>query len=75
MGEQLAVKASLVNEKVKFSIVAGSNQEIFADYHPPLGDDQGYTGLELLLVSLAACSGTSVLALLRKMRKTISDLM
>ncbi|MDR3598946.1 MAG: OsmC family protein, partial [Desulfosporosinus sp.] len=44
------------------------------DCLPPLGDGQGYTPLELLLISLASCSGTTVLTLLRKMRKNISGL-
>jgi putative redox protein len=42
------------------------------DYFPPLGDGQGYTGLELLLMSLAGCSATSIVYLLRKMEKNVA---
>jgi putative redox protein len=74
MSEQLEVTVDLVNEKVKFTGVAGSNPAITIDYTPPLGDGQGYMPLELLLISLAACSGSTVAALLRKMRKNVSGL-
>lgn len=33
---------------------------IVFDFAPPLGDGQGCNGLELLLMSLAGCSGTTV---------------
>lgn len=70
--EPLHVSVDLTNEKVQFSGVARDNPAIICDYGPPLGDGQGYTGLELLLVSLAACSGTSVVMLLRKMKRQIA---
>ena len=71
MGERLEARAELTNEKVRFKVVTGSRPELICDYAPPLGDGQGYTGLELLLMSLCACSGTSVAALLRQMKKRI----
>ncbi len=74
MGEAVEVHATLANEKIQFAAAAGSNPPILCDYRPPLGDGAGYTGLELLLVSLAACSGTSVVSMLRKMRKTVTAL-
>ena len=72
MSEELNVSAHLTNEKVQFTGTARSNPAVVFDYSPPLGDGQGYTGLEMLLMSLAACSGTSVVALLRKMGKKVS---
>ena len=72
MSEQLAVAVHLENEKVRFSGVGRSNPPVVFDYHPPVGDDAGYTGLEGLLMSLAACSATSVVSLLRRMHKTVS---
>jgi len=74
MTEQLEVTVNLVNQKVLFTGVSRSNpgRPIAIDYTPPLGDGQGYTGLELLLMSLAGCSGTSVVCLLRKMGKSIT---
>jgi putative redox protein len=71
MGERLEARAELTNEKVQFNVVTGSRPELICDYAPPLGDGQGYTGLELLLMSLCVCSGTSVVALLRQMKKRI----
>lgn len=74
MSEQLRVSANLVNQKVKFVGSSRSNPEIIIDYTPPIGDGDGYTSLELLLISLATCSGTSITSLLRKMRKDVSGL-
>lgn len=74
MSEQLIVTASLTNQKVKFKGIARSNPEIITDYAPPIGDGEGYTSLELLLISLATCSGTTIVSLLRKMRKNVSTL-
>ncbi|MGE5678006.1 MAG: OsmC family protein [Pseudomonadota bacterium] len=74
MSNQLTASASLINEKVKFRGVSGSNPEVIMDYTPPAGDGEGYTALELFLVSLCTCSGTSVKVLLRKMNKDVSGL-
>jgi putative redox protein len=68
----LSVSVNLLNQKVQFSGVARDNQPITVDYYPPLGDGQGYTSLELLLISFSTCVGTAVLALLKKMRKEIT---
>ncbi len=72
MAEQLEVAVHLTNQKVQFTGVSRSNPAVTFDYDPPLGDGQGYTGLEMLLMSLAACSGTTIVSLLRKMGKSIS---
>ena len=72
MSEQLEVTVNLTNQKVQFTGISRSNPPITFDYDPPLGDGQGYTGLEMLLMSLAACSGTSIVALLRNMKKNVS---
>jgi putative redox protein len=72
VNEPLSVGVDLQGEKVRFSGSARSLPAVCADYFPPLGDGEGYTGLELLLLSLAVCSATSVVSLLRRMKKTIS---
>jgi len=72
--DEMEVAVRLTNQKVQFTGGARSNPDIVMDYFPPLGDGQGYTGLELLLMSLAACSGTSVVYLLRKMGKNVQGL-
>jgi putative redox protein len=74
MLDQLMVTASLANEKVKFKGISRNNPEIILDYTPPIGDGEGYTSLELFLISLASCSGTSIVVILRKMRKDVSGL-
>jgi putative redox protein len=72
MDAPVSVKIDLVDEKVRFSGSARDLPAVSADYFPPLGDGQGYTGLELLLLSLAACSATAILPLLRRMKKTVA---
>lgn len=72
MGEQLEVTVNSTDQKVQCKGVARSNPEITFDYKPPLGEGQGYTPLELLLMSLAVCSVTTVVYLLRMMKKNIS---
>lgn len=72
MAKELEVTVNLTNQKVQFTGVSRSNPAVIFDYDPPLGDGKGYTGLEMLLMSLAACSGTSVVALLRNMGKKVS---
>jgi putative redox protein len=71
MAQELNVTVDLANQKVRFTGAARANPPVTFDYDPPLGDGQGYTGLEGLLMSLAACSATSVVALLRKMGKSV----
>ena len=73
MADELEVTVNLTNQKVRFTGISTSNLDspITFDFKPPLGDGQGYTGLELLLMSLAGCSATAVLYLLRSMKKNI----
>lgn len=70
MNNNLTVTADLINDKVKFSGVSRYNQEIIIDSV----DGEGYTPLELFLMSLATCSGMTLALLLRKMYKDISQL-
>lgn len=72
MNEPLSVAVDLQGEKVRFSGTARALPAVCADYFPPLGDGEGYTGLELLLLSLASCSATSAVSLLRRMKKTVA---
>ncbi len=74
MADQMEAVVTLANGKVQFTGSTRSNTPVTMDYFPPLGDGQGYTGLELLLMSLAGCSGTTVLLLLRKMGRDIAGL-
>jgi putative redox protein len=73
---QEEVTVRLINQKVQFTGVSKANpdQPVTFDYKPPLGDGQGYNGLELLLMSFGGCSATAVVYLLRKMGKTVSGM-
>jgi len=61
----------LLNNKVHFNGEVEGNEPVSIDYIPPIGDNMGYTSLELFLLSLSSCAGTAILVLLRKMNKSI----
>jgi putative redox protein len=69
--KELVASICLINDKLHFRGIADNNIPISIDYTPPYGDSLGYTSLELLLLSLSSCMGSSILLLLRKMNKTI----
>jgi putative redox protein len=70
----LEVTVHSTNQKLGYTGVLRSHPPIPIDYIPPLGDGQGYTPLEMLLMSLGACSGGTIGLLLRKMGKTVSGI-
>ncbi len=70
--EPLNVSVDLINDKVRFSGTANENAPVSIDYTPPVGDGQGYTSLELFLLSLASCMGTAMLLMLRKQQLTVT---
>jgi len=74
MGETMEAAVTLVNEKIQFSGVVRDNPAITFDYHPPVGDGRGFTGLEVLLLSFAGCVASTVVYLLRTMKKSIAGL-
>jgi len=74
MPEQLEAAVTLINNKIQFSGVVRDNPAITFDYHPPIGDGKGFTGLEVLLLSLAGCSASTVVYLLGTMKKNIAGL-
>ena len=69
------IHMELINQKVKFTGISKTNPEtpVAIDYLPPLGDGEGFLGLELLVLSFAGCVSTGIVGLLRRMDKTISD--
>ncbi len=69
--KQLSTCIELVNNRLHFKGTADNNEPVSIDYTPPLGDNSGYTSLELLLLSFSSCVGSSVLTFLRRMNKTI----
>lgn len=74
MAGQLEVTVQSTNQKLGYTAALRSLPAIAIDYIPPLGDGQGYLPLEMLLMSLAACSGGTIGLLLRKMGKTVSGI-
>lgn len=69
--KELNAKVVLINDKLNFTGTADGNPPVSIDYTPPLGDNLGYTSLELFLLSLSSCLGSAVLTLLRRMKKDI----
>jgi putative redox protein len=69
---ELVTTINLLNGKLHFEGNADGNDPVHIDYTPPLGDNLGYTSLELFLLSLSSCLGSSVLTFLRRMSKDIS---
>ena len=70
----LNTEIKLVNDKIHFIGKTKDNEPVSIDYSSPIGDDLGYTSLELFLLSLSSCIGSSLALLLRKMSKTVSGL-
>lgn len=65
----------LINEGIKMEATSRENPAITLDYFPPYGHAEGYTPLELVLISFAACTGTTVLTMLRgRQKRTITGL-
>jgi uncharacterized OsmC-like protein len=71
--KKLNASIRLINDKLHFTGTVGNNAPVSIDYISPLGDDLGYTSLELLLLSLESCIGSAILTFLRRMGKTIND--
>lgn len=70
--KELNASIELVNDKLHFTGSVAGNEPVSIDYIPPLGDDLGYTSLELLLLSFSSCLGSAMLTFLRRMNRTIT---
>jgi len=71
--KELTAHIKLINNKLHFSGTVEGNEPVSIDYIPPLGDNLGYTSLELLLLSLSSCLGSALLLFLRRMGKSITN--
>jgi len=71
--KELCSSIKLVNDRLNFIGTVDDNVPVSIDYIAPLGDNLGYTSLELLLLSLTSCIGSAVLTFLRRMNKTIKN--
>ncbi len=70
--KELQASIELINKKLHFNGLVENNDPISIDYTPPLGDNLGYTSLELLLLSLSSCVGSVMLIFLKRMEKNIA---
>ena len=70
--KEIIASVRLINDRLNFIGEVGENTPVSIDYIPPLGDNQGYTSLELFLLSLTSCLGSSVLTFLRRMEKSVT---
>ncbi len=73
-GMTLRGSAELINKKAKFRCSVEGKEDIITDYIPPLGDGEGHTSLELLLLSLSSCFASSVKFLLMREKIEIDEL-
>ena len=73
--DALYVDIRLVNDKVKFKAASNlqPDKEITFDYVPPVGDGEGFLGLELLVTSFAGCVSTAFVFLLRRMGHAVLE--
>ncbi len=71
----LVIEIKRTNQKVHFEGASNTNPNILIpfDYTPPLGDGNGFAGLELLLMSFAGCVSTTIVFLLGRLGKHISS--
>ncbi len=71
----LIVEVKKTDNKVHFEVVSkiNSSRAIPFDYAPPLGNGQGFSGLEILLMSFAGCVSTTVVFLLGRSGKHITS--
>lgn len=70
--KEVNASINLINDRLHFKGLVEGNEPVSIDYIPPLGDNLGYTSLELLLLSLSSCLGSAMLTFLRRMNKTIN---
>ncbi len=73
-GIKLKGSAALINKKAKFKCTVKGKEDIIVDYIPPLGDGEGHTSLELLLLSLSSCFASSVKFMLMKEKIKVDEL-
>jgi putative redox protein len=60
-------------EKLHLEGRAAFEHDVPLDFDPPLGDGKGIKPMELVLISLAGCSGQTVVSLLQKMRQEVRE--
>ena len=74
MNIELKVTVGELQGQMQLTGRGHTGHTVSIDYTPPLGEDKGFTSLELLMVSLASCSGHTIQFLLGKMGKPLEKL-
>ncbi len=64
--QELRIEVSDLKGKMNLTGRGHTPFTVSIDYPPPLGEDQGFTSLELLMVSLASCSCHTIKHLLER---------
>ena len=73
MKNELRISLASMNENVRLHASAPQRNPIVVDYFPPEDDTDGYTSLELLLISAASCLATALkLVIQKRLKKHIS---
>ena len=72
--QNLVGGAALVNNKLKFECTVPNRPPFAVDYAKPLGDGEGIMSLELLLLSLATCMGSTLKVLLDAQHREVQEL-
>ena len=70
------LKVVVGNLKGKMQLTGSGHTEarVAIDYPPPMGEDTGFTSLELLMVSLASCSSHSIQYVMSTMGMELQDI-
>lgn len=63
-----------LDEKFKYAGISRDNPKIQLDYNKPFGDGEGYTPLELFLISFSTCATSSIALVLRRMNHEVKSL-
>ncbi len=73
--ENLLVTITRTDRKVHFEGVSNDNPDIAVpfDFAPPIGEGDGFAGLEMLLMTLAGCISTTLVFLLGRAGKSIAS--
>jgi putative redox protein len=74
MTQTLSVVVGDLKGKMQLTGIGHTNSRVAIDYPPPLGEDSGFTSLELLLVSLASCSSHSIQYVMGTMGMKLEDI-
>lgn len=74
MSSNLETNVKLLNGKMKFEATAGTYPPIITDYIPPFGNYEGYTPLEVFLIAVSTCLGSSITLLLSNRKIQIEGL-